>query len=161
MEVSIRPLKIEDAYTSVKWRNDPEVFKYTGNTYDQQITIESELNWIKRVINNIDEYRCAIIVDGEYVGNIYLTNIKQGEAEYHIFIGDKNYWGKGVASAATRLILEYGFTKIGLTRINLNVNRSNISALNLYKNIGFKHVNKHYDEIKEFISMTICKAQYL
>lgn len=25
MEVSIRPLMMEDAYTSVKWRNDSEV----------------------------------------------------------------------------------------------------------------------------------------
>ena len=32
MKVTIRPLVESDAYTSVKWRNDPEVFKYTGNT---------------------------------------------------------------------------------------------------------------------------------
>lgn len=46
MKVSIRPLKIEDAYTSVKWRSDTEVFRYTGNTYDHIITIEDELAWI-------------------------------------------------------------------------------------------------------------------
>ncbi len=28
MNVTIRPLVEEDAYTSVKWRNDPEVFKF-------------------------------------------------------------------------------------------------------------------------------------
>ena len=27
MKVTIRPLVESDAYTSVKWRNDPEVFK--------------------------------------------------------------------------------------------------------------------------------------
>lgn len=47
MEVSIRPLMMEDAYTSVKWRNDSEVFKYTGNTYNHEITIQDELSWIK------------------------------------------------------------------------------------------------------------------
>ena len=30
MYVTIRPLQVEDAYTSVKWRNDTDVFKYTG-----------------------------------------------------------------------------------------------------------------------------------
>ena len=42
MNVSIRPLQIEDAHTSVMWRNDPDVFKYTRNTYNHIITIESE-----------------------------------------------------------------------------------------------------------------------
>ena len=57
MQVTIRPLIEDDAYTSVKWRNDPEVFKYTGNTYAHEITIESELNWIRKVMSNPNEYR--------------------------------------------------------------------------------------------------------
>lgn len=31
MEVSIRPLMMEDAYTSVKWRNDSEVFNLNNS----------------------------------------------------------------------------------------------------------------------------------
>ena len=93
MNVTIRPLQEEDAYTSVIWRNDPDVFKFTGNTYNHEITIDSELNWIRKVINNADEYRCAILANDIYVGNIYLTNIKQGKAEYHIFLGNKEFWG--------------------------------------------------------------------
>lgn len=138
MEVKIRPLEIEDAYTSVKWRNDPEVFLYTGNTYDHIITIESELEWIKRVIANSDDYRCAIIVDGLYVGNIYLTDIKEGKATYHIFIGDKSFWGKGVAKEASMLIIQYGFKNLQLYEINLKVKKQNTRAYSLYKKIGFE-----------------------
>lgn len=105
MKVTIRPLIEEDAYTSVKWRNDPEVFKYTGNTYKNEIKIENELEWIRKVTNNPLDYRCAILAEGVYVGNIYLTCIKGGKADYHIFIGDKSYWGKGVAKQASLLIL--------------------------------------------------------
>ena len=49
MEVKIRPLREEDAYVSYKWRNDPLVFKYTCNRYTSEITLESELEWIRRV----------------------------------------------------------------------------------------------------------------
>ena len=104
MNVTIRPLVEEDAYTSVKWRNDPEVFKFTGNTYKTKITIDNELEWIRKVIANTNDYRCAILVDEVYVGNIYLTDIQEGKAHYHIFIGNKNYWGKGVAKKASLLI---------------------------------------------------------
>ena len=100
MEVAIRPLREEDAYTSVKWRNDSEVFKFTGNTYKNEIKIENELEWIPKVVANPNDYRCAILADGVYVGNIYLTDIDGKAANYHIFIGNKEYWGKGVAKKA-------------------------------------------------------------
>lgn len=140
MQVTIRPLKEEDAYTSVKWRNDPEVFKYTGNTYAHEITIESELAWIRKVIANPNDYRCAIIVDGIYVGNIYLTDINGQSAHYHIFIGDKSYWGKGVANQASILILEYAFKQINLQYVLLKVNKLNFAAIQLYKRLGFIEV---------------------
>lgn len=143
MEVQIRPLKVEDAYTSVRWRNDPEVFKYTGNTYDHEITLESELNWIKRVIANSRDYRCAIIVDNVYVGNIYLTDIAERVGLYHIFIGEKSYWGKGIAKKASQLIIEYGFKVLGLSQIRLRVRKANTAALALYRSLGFQEITQN------------------
>ena len=137
MNVRIRPLQEQDAYTSVKWRNDPEVFKYTGNTYKNEILLETELAWINRVIKNENEYRCAILADDVYVGNIYLTDITSESAEYHIFIGNKDYWGKGVAKQASLQILQYAFQKLKLKFVHLRVNRKNEFAIRLYKKIGF------------------------
>ena len=137
MEIIIRPLVEEDAYTSVKWRNDPDVFKYTGNTYDHEITIESELDWIRRVMNNPNDYRCAIIADNTYVGNIYLTDIDGVSAHYHIFIGNKDYWGKGVAKKASKQIIDYAFGSLGLKRIILRVRKDNVRAIRLYHSLGF------------------------
>lgn len=140
MQVSIRPLQEQDAYTSVKWRNDPEVFKYTGNTYDHEILLETELEWIHKVIANNNagkEYRCAILADNKYVGNIYLTDIEGTSAHYHIFLGNKDYWGKGIAKKASGLILNYAFCSLGLNVVKLRVQKNNVSAYNLYKKLGF------------------------
>lgn len=142
MEVQIRPLIPEDAYTSVNWRNDPEVFKYTGNRYDHVITIESELEWIHRVISNPLDYRCAIIADGTYVGNIYLTDIKDGKANYHVFIGEKSVWGKGVARKASEAIIKYGKENLKLTSIKLKVRPQNERAYKLYTKLGFKEIDR-------------------
>ena len=140
MNVRIRPLKEQDAYTSVKWRNDPEVFKFTGNIYNHEITIDNELEWIRKVTANTNDYRCAILVDEVYVGNIYLTDIKEGTAHFHIFIGDKSYWGKGVAKRASLLILEYAFNVLNIKEVLLRVRNVNTSAYNLYLRLGFKDV---------------------
>lgn len=153
MEVSIRPLRIDDAYKSVIWRNDPEVFKHTGNTYNHEITIESELAWIQDVISRKHDYRCAIIADGNYVGNIYLTDIDNGRGTYHIFIGDKSYWGKGVANIASKLIIQYGFNILKLNTIVLRVRPSNTAAIKLYHKLGF-HIESQSDS---FINMILTR----
>lgn len=156
MEVKIRPLKIEDAYTSVKWRNDSEVFKYTGNTYNHEITIDSELEWISKVISKTTDYRCAILADDTYVGNIYLTDIDNYTATYHIFIGERDYWGKGIAKAASLLLIGYGFDKLSLKTIRLKVRRPNIAAIRLYNSLGFETIATD----KDFFYMRIEKQRF-
>ena len=136
--ITVRNLEEKDAQISYKWRNDKEVFKYTGNIYSNYISYETELGWIKRVIKNTNEYRCAIEVDGMYVGNIYLTDIIDGEsAEYHIFIGEKDYWGMGIAEEASRQILKYGFDARKLKYVYLHVREDNERAVRLYEKLGF------------------------
>lgn len=156
MDVFLRRLERNDAYASYNWRNDPEVFKYTGMVYDHAITLEMELQWIERVIKNDDEYRCAIIADGCYVGNIYLTNIDDEKAEYHIFIGDKSYWGKGVAKKASIEILRYGFEYLNLKKIVLEVRPQNSTAIRLYDKLGFTTKGENTN----FITMEIVKDKY-
>lgn len=158
MQVRIRPLEEKDAYTSVKWRNDKDVFKYTGTVYDQEITIESELSWIKKVMKNTNEYRCAIEVDGIYVGNIYLTDITDNDAQYHIFIGNKDCWGKGVATAASKKILQYAFNVLHLRFVYLMVHQNNYNALALYSKLGFK---RKENENMVFMRMEIERMAFL
>ena len=156
MDVFLRKLELEDAYVSYKWRNDPDVFKYTGTVYDHEITLETELHWIERVIKNANEYRCAIIAEDCYVGNIYLTNIDEEKAEYHIFIGEKSYWGKGVAQKASIEIMRYGFEHLNLKKITLEVHQQNNTAIRLYEKLGFTRLGEN----SNFITMEIVKDKY-
>lgn len=157
MEIKIRPLVEEDAYTSVKWRNDPDVFKYTGNTYDNEITIESELDWIHRVMNNPNDYRCAIIADNTYVGNIYLTDIDGVSAHYHIFIGNKDYWGRGVAKEASKQIIGYAFGVFKLKEIILKVKKQNSRALQLYTSLGFSLISSNGEWNEMMLVNDLCQ----
>lgn len=100
-----------------------------------------------------NEYRCAIIVDNQYVGNIYLTNIGNGSAVYHIFLGEKSIWGKGVARRASQLILKYAFDSLNLNKAELNVKMKNERAIELYKRIGFQE----YSHDEKWIHMIIVK----
>ena len=150
MQVKIRPLIIEDAKTSYKWRNNPEVWKYTGSKPDRIITEDIETEWIKNVLKRNNEMRFAIIVDGKYIGNTQLTNIENQEVNFHIFIGEKDYWGKGIGSQVLKLMIEVAKNK-NFKKIKLNVNSKNIAAYKMYIKYGFNIISSNND----FISMAL------
>ena len=52
-------------------------------------------------------------------------------------IGNKNFQGKGFASEASRLVIEYCFKNLQLRKVNLGVLAKNKIAINLYKALGF------------------------
>lgn len=137
MRVKIRPLEERDAKTSVNWRNDPDIWQFTASRPDRIITLQDEIDWIRRVMEDKTSRRFAILADDSYVGNIYLTDITKKDAEYHIFIGDKNFWGKGIAGEASKLIIDYATQDLGLDEIHLKVRDDNGAAHHLYKKIGF------------------------
>ncbi len=138
-EIYLRPLKESDAKESYKWRNDPHVWRYTGSKPDKKITLKIEMDWIKDVLNRKNEIRRAICLSqGDiYVGNVQLTGISEGKAEFHLFIGDTKYWGKGIGYAATVQMVKFGFEKLDLDEIFLFVDKRNIAAIRIYKKAGF------------------------
>jgi diamine N-acetyltransferase len=148
-KIFIRPLRIEDSDVSYKWRNNPEIWKYTGSRSNQLITIEIERDWLSRVLQKTNQRRFAICVNEEshYVGNVQLTDIEEDKAQFHIFIGDRKYWGRGIASKATRLLLIYGFETLRLHEIYLYVHKDNIAAIKLYQKCGFNYQSEYGDQI--------------
>ena len=135
--VYIRPLELKDAEISYKWRNDSAVWEYTESKPDTVITQEIETQWLLKVLSNKYEARFAIMFDDKYVGNIQLLKISKTDAEYHIFIGDKDCWGKGVASLASYQILYFAKEQLMLDSIYLTVREDNIAAIKLYQGLAF------------------------
>jgi len=60
-----------------------------------------------------------------------------GSALYHITIGEKDAWGRGYGTEATRLMLDHAFGALGLHRIALFVFEFNERAIRTYQRCGF------------------------
>lgn len=139
MIICLRKLEEKDAKISWKWRNDPEVWKQTGRKWNNVVTYDIEREWIKKVRKEKDSIRFAICVGDskEYIGNIQLTNIEKDSAKFHLFIGEKKFWGKGIGSRATELLIEYAKTHTSIKEIELLVMKENKAALRVYEKSGF------------------------
>lgn len=63
-------------------------------------------------------------------------------AELTIRLGERDCWGRGYGTEATRLALDYGFTGLGLHNIWLGVFAFNARALRVYERAGFRVVGR-------------------
>jgi RimJ/RimL family protein N-acetyltransferase len=143
MNVYIRPLCVKDALKSSHWRNDPEVWTYTNSRPDHYITQDIELEWIRIALKNEASKHFAICIVGtnEYIGNTQLTNISNFSAQFHIFIGNKIYWGRGISTLVTSMVLDFAHNNLNLKKIYLEVNKKNAAAINSYKKNDFKIIS--------------------
>jgi RimJ/RimL family protein N-acetyltransferase len=120
--VRLRPLDVADAEAHLRWNNYPEVVQWmsTGypNTLDQFVTgyADRYRNSYEKLVLGIE-----IISAAQFIGLVALTGAEAetGGAELDLYIGEKDRWGKGYGTEATRLICRYGFGTTRLHRIQL------------------------------------------
>jgi RimJ/RimL family protein N-acetyltransferase len=139
-KVVLRPVRMDDAPRFVKWFNDQEVNKFVKL---RSLDLKSEQKWIsERVAGKVKDgiHFCIETKEQVHIGAVSLDNISKfhKHATFGIFIGDKNYWNKGFGTEAAQLILDYGFKKLKLHKIDLDVYSYNPRAIKVYKKLGFK-----------------------
>lgn len=139
--VCIREMTEQDTQNIIKWRNAPSVVE--NFIFRTPLTEEAHLNWYNNYVKT-GKVAQFIIVDAETntdVGSVYLRDIDYDnkKCEYGIFIGDESCRGKGIGSAAAKLILDYAFNTLKLNRVFLRVFADNIGAIKSYEKAGFKY----------------------
>lgn len=88
---------------------------------------------------------------------IYKVNLRNRTGELGISIFDKEYWGKGYGTEASKLTVDYGFRFLNLHTIQLTTFSYNRRAIRSYIKAGFKEIGrwrealqvagKRYDEV--------------
>lgn len=136
MEVSIRKFEFEDIPLKVKWINNSNNNKYLH--YQLPLDEKKTEEWFLKNKSNLNRYDALIEVDKEPVGIIGLINIdySKKKAEYYITIGEEKFKGKNIATEASKLLLNYAFTKIKLEKVYLTTEIGNISMQKLAKKLS-------------------------
>ena len=138
MQVSIRRFTKGDIKDKIRWINDERNNQYLH--YDLPLEYDKTVSWFEQAAGRSDRHDAIIEVDGKPVGLIGLLNIdqKNGKAEYYITLGEQEYKGKGIASKASTLLLDYAFNQLDLNKVYLYTEVANITAQRLFERIGFK-----------------------
>ena len=139
--IRLRPITDFDTDLIVSWRNKEDVKK--NFLYRSDFTVDLHKKWLEEkvykggVIQFIIEYN----LEKNFipVGSVYLRDIdyNNSSAEFGIFIGEDIARKKGIGTLATKIITDFGHTKLNLHRIFLRLISDNISAYKAYRSAGF------------------------
>lgn len=157
--------KLSDAKQFVKWLKDPAVHQFTTR---RPVTLKAELKGLRSLKKSKDVKSFRIITrERTLIGNAgFFINKFDKIAEFHILIANKKFWDKGCGTEITKLMLNYGFQKLKLHKIFLNVYAYNRRAIKVYLRCGFKIEGRAREEIKwknkyyDNIRMGILKSEW-
>jgi diamine N-acetyltransferase len=78
------------------------------------------------------------------IGTVSLFDIdyRNGSANFGILIGEPDRRGKGYGTEATRLMLDYAFTALGLRNVGLTVAEWNVAGQRAYAWAGFNEFGR-------------------
>ncbi|MCI5655843.1 GNAT family N-acetyltransferase [Candidatus Pseudoruminococcus sp.] len=140
----LRRFRYSDNEAMLKnWIADEKIQSmYSEPTYT---TIEAINELLKKYIDsyeNSDYYRWAIILkdSGECIGQIayFLVDTKNNFAEIEYCIGS-DFQCKGLATEATKAVIEYGFSKINLHKVQICTKTINIPSQKVIEKCGFHY----------------------
>ena len=124
----------------VSWLNDPNVNQYLETRFSVQ-TLQSIRSFVDSIMESDSSYLFAIVALG---GNKHIGNIKLGPihpyylyADVSYFIGDRGYWGKGIATEAIRLVTDFAFSQLRLHRVQAGVFECNVGSIKALEKSGF------------------------
>ena len=137
--INLIPFLQKDINLFVRWMNDPDVRIYTRNPLPR--TIEEVKKWFepkKEEVKTDVDFLIYHKNDKKKIGMVRLTDIQWLNRNANIFtvIGESEYWGKGIAVEAGKLMITYAFEELNLHKIHTSIYAPNERSLKAAAKLG-------------------------
>ena len=143
LKIYLKELNISDVKQEyVNWLNDYEIVKFTSQK-NLKHTLDNVKNFVLEKKNSKNEFLFGIFLQNnnewKHVGNIKLGVINFIDKSAHIsyFIGDKNSWGKGIATKAIEEVIKIASKKFKLKKLIAGTFETNASSIRVLEKNNF------------------------
>ncbi len=140
-KVRLVPLDMEKHFENcLRWVNDPEITEYLGLS-ELPMTRLAEKEWFERACGVREtEIMFAIeTLDGRHIGNsgIHQVNHFHKTAVTGTLIGEKDAWGHGYGTDASRARARYCFDILGLRLLMSEFLVGNVGSQRMQAKVGY------------------------
>jgi RimJ/RimL family protein N-acetyltransferase len=139
--VELRRPIAKDLPSVIRWYRDPEVARLTRYQTRQMTQAEVERFFDARMLApDALAYSIVELASDRLIGFTTFSALDgdNGSVMFHITIGERDAWGRGLGTEATQLMLQLAFERLGLHRVGLAVFSYNTRAIRAYEKAGFR-----------------------
>ena len=143
--LQLRPLERDDLRFVHHLDNNTSIMRYWFE--EPYATFDELTSLYDSHVHDQTERRFVVEHEGARGGLVELVEIDlvHRRAEFQIIVAPDQQ-GKGIATRATRLALDYGFKVLNLHKIFLHVDKENAKAIHVYTKLGFQPEGELVDE---------------
>jgi RimJ/RimL family protein N-acetyltransferase len=140
-QIYLRDVRLTDIDRGyLRWMNDPEINQYLESRF-HVLTHQDLEAFVTKMQTDPDNAFFAIVVRDadKHIGNIKLGPINRMHrtADIGLVIGEKSYWGRGIATEAIQLVAEYGFGALNLHKLTAGCYSTNPGSARAFEKAGF------------------------
>lgn len=135
-----------------RWYADPEIAALLRHDQEPLTAFQSKGYFDTFILPLSARGWCYAIHEqatGRLIGTTALTDVTNRRAGrsalFRIVIGEKDLWGRGFGTEATRLVLEEAFDTHDLDEVRLEVFSHNPRAIAAYARVGFVRTGDHVE----------------
>ena len=161
--ISLRDKKLSDARHDYDWQTDPELARLDATTPLAMSYTRYLLDYALELRAPSSQRRRLAIdtLGGQHIGNCsyYDIDLRRGEAQLGIMIGERGYWDKGYGTDAVTALLSYIFGETKLERIYLKTLNWNTRAQKCFQKCGFRKYGQMVNDGFNFLLMEVTRQQ--
>ena len=148
--VALRRPRPDDLAGVVRWYRDPEIARLTR--YQTRPMSQAEIErffQVRLLAQDALAYTIVELPRWRQVGFTTFSSLDpdNGSVFFHITIGERDAWGRGLGTESTSLMLSHAFEQLALHRVGLTVFSYNLRAIRAYEKAGFRVEGRLRDAI--------------
>lgn len=142
--IVLRPIRLDHAKIIVMLASDPILLKKLSffSFFQNPPTIESEIKYLKRMINSGTDLLMAIESkeNHQFIGTVGLHELDwwNDNCRFGIIIFNKVFLGNGYAKESAGLMLDFAFNRLEMNKVYLTPRLDNTRSIQIYEKLGFK-----------------------
>lgn len=138
-KVEIRPWKPEDAGQLAQVCNNKKIWLNVRDRFPHPYTVGNAVEWIAYTMVQNPVQNFGIIYNGDIAGSVGVTpkeDVYRKSIEIGYFIAEQ-FWGKGIATSAVALAIDYIKSHFDVVRIYAEVFSHNEASMKVLEKNGF------------------------
>lgn len=137
-KLRLRRFRPDDRNALAELANNYKVSRYLAAGFPFPYTLDDADAWLQKVGAEDTALNFAIEFEGSLAGGTGFEDFDQsgGMAVFGYWLGEK-FWGRGLATQAAGLMLDYAFGPLGLKAVEARVDSRNYASIKVLAKNGF------------------------